>query len=244
MTEVAQSSSTVQMVCHRGANRSAPENTLASTRAAFDLGADYVELDVRQSADGELVVIHDATLDRTTDGSGPVEALTMAEIARLDAGSWFNADFGGERVPTFADVLTGAQGRGGLYVEIKDADAAAVLAMTEQYGLLGQCFFWSEVPAVLEQLRDHSPEISLMIRHKDYDDLDAAIRRFRPNVLEYLESTVDAVEIQRCQKHGVRPMAFYPGRDVATFRRLADLGVVLFNLDEPAAFNRAFRSSL
>ncbi len=231
----------VAMVCHRGANRLAPENTLASSRAAFDLGAAYVELDVRQSRDGELVVIHDDLVDRTTDGRGAVAEKSMAEIARLDAGSWFHKDFAQERVPKLADMLALAKGRGGLYIEIKDADAGAVVAMTKNHGMLADSFFWSGDPAIMERLRGHGAAVSLMIRRKDYDDLDAAIRRFRPAVLEYEAGEVSAAETQRCRQHGVRPMAFYPGREEDVFRRLAAAGVVLFNLDNPDIFESALK---
>ena len=90
---------------HRGASRSHPENTLAAFREAIRLGAHQIELDVRLSSDGQLVLMHDATVDRTTDGHGRVADLTLAEIKRLDAGSWKGAKFAGEKVPTLAEAL-------------------------------------------------------------------------------------------------------------------------------------------
>src|SRR5215471_14850334 len=83
-------------VGHRGAMGHAPENTLASFRKGFELGAPLLELDVHLSADGHLVVIHDETVDRTTNGSGRVGDLSAADIRRLDAGSWFGSEFAGE----------------------------------------------------------------------------------------------------------------------------------------------------
>ena len=143
---------TPAMVCHRGANRIAPENTLAAARAAFDLGAAFVEIDVRTTADGDLVVIHDPAVDRTTNGTGWVAHKTMAQLAALDAGSWFDPAFAGERVPRLDAMLSLVRGRGGLYVEIKAADAAAVVDMTEGAGILADCFFWSGGAAILEDL--------------------------------------------------------------------------------------------
>ena len=90
---------------HRGASRSHPENTLVAFREAIRLGAHQIELDVRLSSDGQLVLMHDATVDRTTDGHGRVADLTLAEIKRLDAGSWKGPEFAGERVPTLAEAL-------------------------------------------------------------------------------------------------------------------------------------------
>lgn len=93
------------VIAHRGGAALAPENTLAAFKAAMDAGADAVELDVHLSRDGRLIVMHDETVDRTTDGSGAIADLTGAELKRLDAGSWFGAGYAGERVPYLEEVL-------------------------------------------------------------------------------------------------------------------------------------------
>src|SRR5437867_12978157 len=92
------------IIGHRGLLRDAPENTLASFGTCLDLRLGF-ELDVRRSRDGHLVVMHDATVDRTTDGKGKVSDLTLAEIRKLDAGRWFDPAFSGQRVPTFDEVF-------------------------------------------------------------------------------------------------------------------------------------------
>ena len=97
------------LIAHRGASALAPENTMAAFRLAVEAGADLVELDVRLSADGHPVVIHDAYLSRTTDGLGPVARTPLAALQRLDAGSWFAPRFAGERIPTLDEVLRWAQ---------------------------------------------------------------------------------------------------------------------------------------
>ncbi len=93
------------IVAHRGSSGSAPENTLAAFRQAVADGADMIELDVRLSRDGELVVLHDRTVNRTTNGRGKVWDLTRDELKALDAGSWFGRRFAGERIPFLTDVL-------------------------------------------------------------------------------------------------------------------------------------------
>jgi glycerophosphoryl diester phosphodiesterase len=108
------------IIAHRGGSLEAPENTLASFRHAISIGAKYVELDVQMTSDGEMVVIHDDTLDRTTDGSGPVGALTFVELRRLDAGSHFGPQFKGERIPTLREVLDLCVDAGvGVVIELK-----------------------------------------------------------------------------------------------------------------------------
>jgi glycerophosphoryl diester phosphodiesterase len=104
---------------HRGARVHAPENTMASFERAAELGADLIELDVRLTSDGALAIIHDSTVDRTTNGSGRVADLTWAEIQALDAGIRFSEAFAGQRVPSLQQVLEWARGRVYLAVEVK-----------------------------------------------------------------------------------------------------------------------------
>jgi len=93
------------LCAHRGANNTHPENTLSAFKEAIRLGAQMIEFDVRMSKDGKLVIIHDATVDRTTNGHGKVADLTFAELRKLDAGSWKNAKFKGEKIPTLSETL-------------------------------------------------------------------------------------------------------------------------------------------
>jgi len=113
--------SVTQIVAHRGASTERPENTLASTRRAIEAGATAVEVDVRRTKDGHLVLLHDATLDRTTDGQGPVSAMTLADVQKLDAGSWFNAAYQNERVATLIDVLHLSRGRIDVLLDLKES---------------------------------------------------------------------------------------------------------------------------
>jgi len=90
---------------HRGARDRAPENTMAAFQAGYDLGAAGIELDVQLSRDGEVVVIHDHTVDRTSNGHGRVADLSLAELKQLDFGAWFSPEFAGETIPTLDEVL-------------------------------------------------------------------------------------------------------------------------------------------
>ena len=109
----------VDNVAHRGASGYAPENTFAAFDLAFQMKADYIEVDVHMSKDGELVVIHDATVDRTTDGTGYVRDLTLEELKSLDAGSWMGSQFAGEQIPTLEEVLDRYRGKMGVLIELK-----------------------------------------------------------------------------------------------------------------------------
>ena len=126
-TNVGAPKGAIQVIGHRGASAYAPENTLASFRMAQDLGADWFELDVHLTKDGQVIVIHDDKVDRTTNGHGAVRDLTMDQLRALDAGSKKNATFAGEKLPTLAEALDLARSRSGLYLEIKDDDDDAAL---------------------------------------------------------------------------------------------------------------------
>jgi glycerophosphoryl diester phosphodiesterase len=118
----------VTVIAHRGASGTCPENTLAAFRRAEALGAHMIELDVQLTSDGEVVVVHDDTVDRTTDGLGAVASQTLATLKRLDAGAWFGQGFRGECVPTLAEVL--AEIRLPVNVELKAGGGAGLEART------------------------------------------------------------------------------------------------------------------
>lgn len=109
----------VSNVAHRGATAYAPENTIAAFDLAVDMKADYIEIDVQRSKDGELVLIHDTTVDRTTDGTGKVGDLTLEQLRSLDAGSWKGEQFAGEPIPTFEEILDHYHGKIGILIELK-----------------------------------------------------------------------------------------------------------------------------
>ena len=113
----------VANVAHRGASGSCPENTLVAFQKALEIGVDEIELDLHSTRDGHLVVMHDAAVDRTTDGTGAIAELTLAEIKALDAGSAFGEQFRGERVPTWEEALDLVQGIVGLNVHLKEGGA-------------------------------------------------------------------------------------------------------------------------
>lgn len=115
---------------HRGASAVAPENTWAAFDAAVRQGAAYTETDIRRTADGRLVILHDATVDRTTNGHGPVSALTLDVVRELDAGSWFGPEFMGERIPEFGAFLRWVENRPGFgaALEVKASGVGAEVA--------------------------------------------------------------------------------------------------------------------
>jgi glycerophosphoryl diester phosphodiesterase len=145
----------LEVIAHRGASGTCPENTLAAFRRAEALGAHMIELDVQLTRDGEVIVLHDDTLDRTTDGRGPVAARSLAELRRLDAGGWFGDGFRGERIPTLAEVLATARLRVNVELKAKGGPdlEACTLAVVQAAGALGRVVFSSFDPESLGRMR-------------------------------------------------------------------------------------------
>ena len=107
------------IIAHRGASHAAPENTLAAIGKAMEFGSDYAELDVCQTKDGEIVLMHDETLERTTNGTGEIWNITLKELKQLDAGSWFGEEFKGEPIPSLLEVIQSVRGKMKLNIEVK-----------------------------------------------------------------------------------------------------------------------------
>ncbi len=228
------------VVCHRGANRIAPENTLPALECALAAGFDHIEVDLHLTSDGEVVILHDGTLDRTTDGSGPVGAQDLAALRKLDAGGWFDPFFAGTRIPTLdevLDLLVRHDGRA--YLELKTAPPRAVLDKVQAAGLLDRVFFWSFNRDYLLELRQLSPKARIMARRQDYPTLNATITDFDANIVEFLPSD-PATEVATLRGGPIASMVAYNGGDPQVFDRIVHMRPDLVNLDQPFAFTRHF----
>ena len=227
------------LVCHRGANHLAPENTLAAARICFDQCFDYVEVDIRTTADGQLVVLHDASVDRTTRGKGAVAELPYARLRQLDAGSWFSHMFAGERVPTLGELLDlaqGSQGRAGLYIEIKDADLERVLQEVNARGMLSEVFFSCEKSATMRRMRAFTKEARLMAARWKYPSLSAAIADYNADIVEFELGVDDLSEIPVCRELGVQSMVYSTTGEWGDLKRILACKPDLANLDRPDRF--------
>ncbi len=147
------------MIGHRGAPHTSPENTLLSFRNAIDAGADGIEFDIHLSADNRLVVMHDANVDRCTDGTGPVAEHSLDDLQRLDAGGWFGSAFSGEQVPAFTEALEVMRERVLPLVEVKartDHDvvhlASVILAELDSLEMRRDVLLHSFDPAIVAAL--------------------------------------------------------------------------------------------
>jgi glycerophosphoryl diester phosphodiesterase len=219
------------ILAHRGARRQAPENTMAAFRLAAEMGADGVELDVQLSKDGEAVVIHDFNVDRTTNGSGPVKDLTLVELQRLDAGSWYSAEYATQRIPTLAQVLQEFGPRLILNIELKKAIPhangleAEVVRLIEDTNLTSRVIISSFNPLALWRVRRLNPNMSTGLLYEPDQPIYLRGRWLQPLVQpQALHPRWDMINEQfvtRSHQHGlaVRP---WTCNEPDAMRRLID----------------------
>lgn len=150
---------------HRGASAHAPENTIAAFELALTHQADAIELDVKLSADGHVVVMHDSTVDRTTNGKGRLKDLSLAELRALEAGSHFSDQFKGEKIPTLEEVFEALGKRTFINVELtnyntsRDALVETVCMLVKKHQMQKRVLFSSFLPTNLSKARSHLPEV-------------------------------------------------------------------------------------
>jgi glycerophosphoryl diester phosphodiesterase len=236
---VAPSDWPVEIVCHRGANSIAPENSLKAARACFAAGFSHVELDVHVTRDRQLVVMHDDTLERTSNGTGLVTEHSLEELRALNVGGWFSDHYKDERIPTLSQILDLASDWGGkLYVELKSAPADLVWDCVCRYGMQDKCFFWSFNVQLLQDLRRISSDAKIMMRRQDFLSLEAVLANLAPSLVEYTCED-DLSELPELRKLGVRSMIAYNGEDEEVFRDIAAHRPDLVNLHRPFQFIRS-----
>lgn len=213
-------------IAHRGASSRSPENTIAAFLAAADAGAHMVELDLQASRDGALVVIHDETVDRTTDGRGRVADMTLDELMRLDAGSWFGERFAGERIPTLDLVFEAMAGRCGLNVELKtDGIEASVCALFRKYSAHGSSIVSCFDREALERVGKADPSVRT-----------ALLSEMRRDELVMTASAIGA--------YAVNPRADMVDADLCESAHAHGLKVYPWTVDEPELMRFLFRAGV
>lgn len=154
----------MQITAHRGSSKTAPENTMAALSAAVDELADYVEIDVQESKDGRLVLLHDANLKRTAGVNRGVKTMTYEELMALDVGSWFAGEFKGEKIPTLEEVIAFSKGKVLLNIEIKNVGKDSLLPdkvfeAIEAFEIQEQCVVSSTNLNYLKRMKELNPDI-------------------------------------------------------------------------------------
>jgi glycerophosphoryl diester phosphodiesterase len=241
------------IIAHRGYRAKYPENTLAAFSAALDIGVKMIELDVMLTRDRKMVVIHDATLERTTDGHGQVNSYTLQELKELDAGSWFHPRFAGERLPSIEEVLDLVRDRALINIEIKsnayeahhppDAIEKQVVELVRRKNALASVLISSFEWKILENVAsmEEAPAIALISKYPaDGDNVGRCIRlnvfSWHPNCGEL---KYDQVKIMREQGIRVFP---YNVDSPGEYQRMIQMDVDGIITSDPLLLNDLARA--
>lgn len=214
------------IIAHRGASGELPENTLPAFAAALEAGADMCELDVQLSRDGAAVVIHDDTVERTTNGTGAVSTMTLAEIRNLDAGVKFGAAFAGTRIPTLDEVLTLAHGRCALNIELKSPGVEReVCRLVRAHGRFNDTIVSSFDWNLLAAVRRLEPSLALGVLAETQIEpmFEAALRLHAVSVNPRFD-TVTPSMVERAHHAGLKLLVWTVDA-IMDIKRLIALGV-------------------
>ena len=227
----------IEIVVHRGANALAPENTWPSALAALEHGATWIEVDVRASKDGVLFNLHDATLDRTTDGTGLLAETLAKDVTRLDAGSWFGAEFAGLHVPTIAEMLDSLQGRAKVFFDVKrGTPIASLVRLVREKGFADKSFFWFGDEAMLHEFTRLAPEMKIKVNAADIARLKYWQTVCTPSYVEIPPELITKKFRRYCHRHGILVMAACQEDDTSQFSLVIRKKADLVNLDRPEVF--------
>lgn len=239
------------LIAHRGMLRYAPENTLPAFSVCLDLRIGF-ELDIRTTKDGELVIIHDDTLQRTTNGSEKsIRDITWAEVQRLDAGGWFDAAFDKTRIPsleqTFQLIKSRKQGETIIALNIKQLNPDGeqkLVDLIEKYNLFDECFAFDQSAEMSKRLKRLNPRIRIG-QNVNRQSIDG---RLKENVLDVFLLTFSAKkeEIDRLKKHGKQVLFNFGGsgetrRNPAVWKQIRAAGVEGMLTDYPLECRQVWR---
>ncbi|MBI1924771.1 glycerophosphodiester phosphodiesterase family protein [Candidatus Poribacteria bacterium] len=231
----------IEIVCHKGANEYAPENTFAATQLCIDWGMDYVEIDVNASKDGVLYILHGPEVDKTTNGKGRITDLTSEEIDRLDAGSWFHPKFAGERVPRLEPFLRWLKGKAKVFLDVKTADPQQLIDLIYDVGLENNCFFWSDSDEWMLKFRALDGKLQLKRNVKSVADVIEAAERYRANIVEVGLDNMSHELVAACRARGLKIMIYHQEKDPEAFRQVIRWGADMINLNHGDVFAQVAR---
>lgn len=229
----------VKISCHRGANRYAPENTVAAIHAAAALGADYIEIDIRTTSDGKFVLMHDGTVNHTTNGTGSVRQHTAEEIAKLDAGAKFSKEFATTRVPTFDEGLVALGDQSSVYLDAKDISPEALLAALHKHGLMDRHVVFQS-PDYGRRSKSLDPNVRMLLPLKRTGDFDKLATE-KPFGFDTEWEILSKELIDRCHAAGIQVFSDALGKHekVEDYRQAIGWGLDVIQTDHPLKVLRA-----
>jgi glycerophosphoryl diester phosphodiesterase len=225
----------IAVIAHRGEHLQHVENTLAAYQTAIDLGADYFELDVRTTSDGKLVLMHDGTADRTTNGKGAISDMTFAQVRALEAG--------GKPIPTFEEALALAHGKIGVYVDVKRASVADLVAALEKHKMLDKVVVYAGA-GYLKQLQEARPGVRVMPESVSVPVVTRIVEELKPTVIAFSarDWQDDIIRIARDAKADIYVDRLGQADNPAAWQEAIDRGATGIQTDHPGELVRYLES--
>jgi len=246
-----QSPKNIYVAAHRGWPVKYPENTLPGFEAAIALGVDQLETDIRISADGELILLHDATVDRTTDGSGRADEMTLAQLKALDAGSWKGEEFRGYRIPTFLEFMELIKDLPDMTIdfELKEYPTPGreelaysvcdrVLAIIDEYGYTDRCVintFSGKLHEYIQRKygKKYRQHVYYPMKHNGVCEMDPYDYGYCVCMFGEGEIMAPAQEFAAMDARGIQPWAGAGVKDAAGVEMAAQRGAYLITCNNP-----------
>ena len=224
----------IAVIAHRGEHRAHPENTLPAFQAAIDAGAGFFELDVRTTSDGRLVLMHDASVDRTTNGAGAVREMTFDQMRALDAGGKFSPQFAGTKVPSLEEALA---------LDSKAIAPAALVAALTRADMLNQVVIYGGA-GFLKNVQALSPSLKVMPEAYGAATLERLLADLKPRVVAFDAGDFKDDAITAARNAGVDIYVDRLGSadNAAAWQDAVDRGAAGIQTDRPAELVEYLRS--
>ena len=227
------------VIAHRGDHTHAPENTLKSITDAIDVGADYVEIDLRSTRDGQLILMHDETVDRMTNLNGKVKELAWSSLKKAKVSDKTNPDFGTYAIPTFSEALGLCKGKIHIYLDFKDADVRTAWEMIKSAGMEKSFVVYVNSELQYKSWRSMAPGVPLMVSLpdsvKNENQLRAFTKKVDAEILDgsYTDYTSAMVQEARLQNRVVWVDVQSKNENATTWRAALDLRLQGLQTDHP-----------
>lgn len=233
----------VVVISHRGEHLRHPENTMPAFEEAVRVGADYIEVDVRTTLDGKLVLMHDARADRTTNGTGEIAKMTFDEVRALDAGIKKDAAFAGTKVPSFDEVLDYARGKINVYVDAKQISAGDLVRHLTEHGMAENVVIYSG--RISKEVRELNPRLRIMPEARSAAFAQTIIDELHPPVLAFdaADFRDDVIEVAKRGNALIYVDRLGPVDNPAGWQEAIDRGADGIQTDRPGELAKYLREN-
>lgn len=228
------------IAAHRGVTDDCPENTLCAIKEAITLQCDYVEIDVRTTKDGHLILMHDSNAKRTTGMDAPVQELLLEQVRHINTIKQFDSYYREEPIPTLEEALKTSKGKIQIYLDNKDTDPQQLVSILQKMEMLDDTVIYGSVDE-LEVIHRIEPTVRLMPGLSRIEDMEAILKRFEPYAFDVRWESLSPELINECHLRKIKVFAdgFGENESILEYSKAIELGIDLIQTDNPSLLQRA-----